>query len=292
MPYAQIDNNNQQRAFYIDKGQGKDIIVFIHGWYQNARDCYGSLIDYFQQSQRIIALDLPGHGSSYKDDGEPVSIDKCYLALNAILRSIHGKNANITIITHGTGAYFGLRAAIKNPDIIRNLVLISPMVDLQKLFKDEKTAFGKHIFIQKMIMIWRALRGKFPFDDRSLVYDELKGHRIPTRWQYYQLKTRNHPHQTAKELFKSYNKARIIDLLPTLAKPVLLCYGEFEAQSILEEVDFLAETLPAAKRSKVIGSGSHPQLQASTQVQKQIEEFIEEHQKKGLNWRRFFNWKK
>lgn len=292
MPYIQVENNSNKKVFYVDKGQGKEVIFFIHGWHQNARDCFGSFIDLFQHSCRVIAPDLPGHGSSFKDQNQNYSLDDSYLALNGILKNISSKNIQISIVAYGAGCYFAVKAAIKNPDIIRNIVLISPEVDLQKFYSQYKKVFLSPKMLAPFLLRFRALRGLFPYDDRTFVYHETKGHRIPGKWNYFQIKSRNHPFFAARQFFKSFSKSRLLNLLPTQSKPALLCYGEFEKQETLEEVNYLADTMPAARRVKVVGAGIYPHLQASTQVQKQIQEFLEEHRKKGVNWRRFFNWKK
>ena len=47
---------------YIDEGEGK-IVLLLHGWGANIT-LYRSVIDTLKQGRRVIALDMPGFGTT------------------------------------------------------------------------------------------------------------------------------------------------------------------------------------------------------------------------------------
>src|SRR5215210_95040 len=53
------------RIHYVNYGKGSDALVLIHGWTMNV-DNWTDQIPDFAKRNRVIAIDLPGHGQSDK----------------------------------------------------------------------------------------------------------------------------------------------------------------------------------------------------------------------------------
>src|SRR5262247_1796515 len=60
--FAKLDS---MRVHYRNYGEGKDAVVFIHGWSCNL-NFWKANIPAFANQSRVIAVDLPGHGESDK----------------------------------------------------------------------------------------------------------------------------------------------------------------------------------------------------------------------------------
>lgn len=60
--FAKLDG---ARVHYVNYGKGDEALVLIHGWTQNV-DAWRDQIEDFARRNRVIAIDLPGHGKSDK----------------------------------------------------------------------------------------------------------------------------------------------------------------------------------------------------------------------------------
>ena len=105
----------------IDVGQGEETIVFIHGlagswvnWLEN--------IPAFSDRYRVIAMDLPGFGSSPMP-GEKISIPGYGRFVDALLGRL-GVGAAV-VVGNSMGGFIGAEIAIQFPARVERLVLIS-----------------------------------------------------------------------------------------------------------------------------------------------------------------------
>src|SRR5712691_1441856 len=84
--YASLDG---ARIHYQSYGKGPEALVLIHGWSCNL-DYWRDQIPDFQKRNRVIAIDLPGHGQSEKPQ-LVYSMDLFARAVDAVLRDAHVK---------------------------------------------------------------------------------------------------------------------------------------------------------------------------------------------------------
>lgn len=288
MPYFQSGSHPDQKVFYIDKGEGDNILFFIHGWYQSSRDCFGPLIDQFEHTHRVIAIDLPGHGSSYKHPAGDYSLLSAYRAVEDLLLKLQKEKCNITLIGHSLGAFLALKIALLHQHQISQMVLISPVLEFSRYQKSLDLWQKIPSFLLSLVMRIMALFGSFPFGDRKQVYSTEKGHRIPGKMEYYRIKTANHPSQIARQYMRSFEGADLAPILRNISIPTLVLYGSQDRLTPPALGNTMSESLPLGLL-KVIEQGGHNiQLNQSEQVITQIQDFIDEHQKKRFNWRKIF----
>ena len=79
--YAKLDG---ARIHYKSYGKGRDAIVLVHGWTCNL-DNWRDQIPEFAKRNRVIALDLPGHGQSDKPE-IAYTMDLFANAIDAVMR--------------------------------------------------------------------------------------------------------------------------------------------------------------------------------------------------------------
>ncbi len=104
-----IKNINQVDINYVDYGEGKNIIVFLHGWGQNI-EMMQPLGDKLKKHNRIIIVDLPGFGKS----SEPSNIWTMYdytECIHELLESLDVKNP--ILVGHSFGGKISLIYASK-----------------------------------------------------------------------------------------------------------------------------------------------------------------------------------
>lgn len=94
--YAKLDG---ARIHYRSYGKGKDALVLIHGWGSNLT-FWRDQIPEFAKRNRVIALDLPGHGESDKPQ-IAYSMDLFANAIDAVLRDAKVERA--VVVGHSMG---------------------------------------------------------------------------------------------------------------------------------------------------------------------------------------------
>jgi pimeloyl-ACP methyl ester carboxylesterase len=104
---------------YIEAGQG-EVLVLLHGVGMRA-EAWGPQIAAFAASNRVIALDMPGHGQSEALPGQPELAD--YVAWTAkVLRQL-GLRANVA--GHSMGALMAAGLAVDHPDLVLRLAVLN-----------------------------------------------------------------------------------------------------------------------------------------------------------------------
>ncbi len=112
--------NNQEDIAYLKIGDGKKIIMFIHGNYSSS--CHFlPLFKIMPKDYTIIAPDLRGYGdSSYKNRFD--TLDE--LALDIIELCDILKIKNIPVLGWSLGGGVAMKIAAKRPDIVSKLILV------------------------------------------------------------------------------------------------------------------------------------------------------------------------
>ena len=87
------------RIHYVNYGKGDEALVLIHGWTCNIDNWRDQFPD-FAKRNRVIAIDLPGHGQSDKPQ-VAYSMDYFARAVDAVLRDAKVKRA--VLVGHSMG---------------------------------------------------------------------------------------------------------------------------------------------------------------------------------------------
>ena len=106
----------------IDQGQGENALILIHGLGANAKSWIKN-IPVLAEQYRIIALDLPGYGKSDKGYYR-YSMDFYSDVVTELLTALSLDRA--TLVGHSMGGQIAMFTALKYPERVDQLVLISP----------------------------------------------------------------------------------------------------------------------------------------------------------------------
>ncbi len=130
--YANLDG---ARLHYQNYGKGRDAVVLIHGWTCNL-DYWRDQVPDFAKRNRVIALDLPGHGQSDKPE-LVYSMDLFARAVDAVMRDAKVERA--VLVGHSMGTPIARQFYRKYPQKTLAIVIVDGGV---RPFGDKKMRDG------------------------------------------------------------------------------------------------------------------------------------------------------
>jgi pimeloyl-ACP methyl ester carboxylesterase len=108
------------RVHYVNYGKGSEALVLIHGWTCNVDNWRDQMPD-FARRNRVIAIDLPGHGQSDKPQIN-YSMDLFARAVEAVLRDAKVKRA--VLVGHSMGTPVARQFYRKYPEKTLAIVVV------------------------------------------------------------------------------------------------------------------------------------------------------------------------
>jgi len=106
---------------FVDRGSGPPLL-FVHGLGSNL-SLWRETMDAFEDSHRVLALDLPGYGLSGKE-GVPGTV---FFFANVVTEFLDERGVDeVTYVGVSMGGQVGLTLALEAPERVRRLVLVSP----------------------------------------------------------------------------------------------------------------------------------------------------------------------
>jgi len=119
------------RIHYQSYGKGREALVLIHGWTCNL-DYWRDQVPDFAKRNRVIALDLPGHGQSDKPQ-IPYTMDLFAKAIDAVMRDAKVERA--VLVGHSMGTPVARQFYRKYPEKTLAIVIVDGGV---RLFGDKQ----------------------------------------------------------------------------------------------------------------------------------------------------------
>ena len=108
------------RIHYVSYGKGSEALVLVHGWTQNV-DSWRDQVPDFVKRNRVIAIDLPGHGQSDKPQ-TTYSMDYFARAVDAVLHDAKVKRA--VVVGHSMGTPVARQFYRKYPEKTLGIVVV------------------------------------------------------------------------------------------------------------------------------------------------------------------------
>jgi pimeloyl-ACP methyl ester carboxylesterase len=107
------------RIHYVNYGKGKEALILIHGWTMNVDNWRDNVADLAKRN-RVIAIDLPGHGQSDKPQ-TIYSMELFARAVEAVMRD--AKVARAVLVGHSMGTPIARQFYRKYPDKTVGIVI-------------------------------------------------------------------------------------------------------------------------------------------------------------------------
>ncbi|MBB5908316.1 alpha/beta fold hydrolase [Actinoalloteichus hymeniacidonis] len=112
--------SSEVRTWYDDQGSG-DPLLLLHGGFSDARDFDGNLAG-LSDRFRVLRPERRGHGRTPDAEG-PITFEVMAQDMIDFLDSVVGGPADV--VGYSDGATVALLVALRRPDLVRQLVLIS-----------------------------------------------------------------------------------------------------------------------------------------------------------------------
>ena len=108
------------RIHYVNYGKGSEALLLIHGWTMNL-DSWRDQVSDFAKRNRVIVIELPGHGQSDKPQ-VTYSMDLFARAVEAVMRDAKVKRA--VLVGHSMGTPVARQFYRKYPDKTLAIVIV------------------------------------------------------------------------------------------------------------------------------------------------------------------------
>lgn len=115
--YASV---NGLDLYYEIHGSGKPLVL-LHGGV-GAIEMFGEVLSLLAEGRQVIAVDLQAHGRT-ADIGRPLSFELMADDIGALIKQLGFERADVMGYSLGGGV--ALQTAIRHPDVVRKLVLVS-----------------------------------------------------------------------------------------------------------------------------------------------------------------------
>src|SRR5215204_5454258 len=163
--YAKLDG---ARIHYKNYGKGRDALVLVHGWTCNL-DNWRDQIPDFSKRNRVIALDLPGHGQSDKPQ-IAYTMDLFANAIDAVLRDAKVERA--VLVGHSMGTPVARQFYRKYPQKTLGIVIVDGGLrpfGTKEMREGFVAMFRAPTYKEAGAQMFAQMMGKLPAADQELI---------------------------------------------------------------------------------------------------------------------------
>jgi pimeloyl-ACP methyl ester carboxylesterase len=146
--FVEIDG---QRIHYLDQGEGP-CLVLIHGLGGQTGHLTYDLVDRLTESFRVIVVDRPGSGHSPAFRQGKSGLSRQASLIAALME--HLKLGPSLILGHSLGGAIALALALDNPALVRGLVLVSPLTQIETRVPDAFKLLAIRSAILRRVVGW------------------------------------------------------------------------------------------------------------------------------------------
>jgi pimeloyl-ACP methyl ester carboxylesterase len=225
-----------------EKGAKKPLpLIMLHGWGQTMGSLWG-LGDLFSKSRKVYLIDLPGFGKSPKP---PVDWDTEEYARCMLQFMDEHKIDRADILGHSFGGRVAIRMANLAPKRLDKIILINSA-------GLKRTIQGKALVRSKVA---KTSANVCKFLDRTFALNTFQEWHVP--------KFASRDYRTAGELKNTFVKTvneDLSEIAKHIESPVLLLWGEKDAETPIDIAQRYAELIPRSKLIVLPGKDHFPFL--------------------------------
>jgi pimeloyl-ACP methyl ester carboxylesterase len=257
---------NGARIYYENAGAGPETIVFAHGLLCNTR-LFDHQVAALKDRYRCIAFDFRGQGQS-EVTRSGYDMDTLTEDAAGLIRALNVGPCHFLGLS--MGGFVAMRLALRHPELIRSLVLVSTSADeepRERLFRYKVMSF---------IARWISMR---------LVAGKVKGimfaqkfltdpARAAEQEEWRQRLLANSPVGATRAAYGVFSRLPIIDQIAVIRVPTLIIVGENDIATPPEKSRRIQERIAGSKVVVVAGSGHTVTVEEPAAVNAAIVDFL------------------
>ena len=264
---------------YLTAGHGPPILL-LHGDGESAMDWRGA-IPAFARSHRVLAPNLPGHGSSARWDGD--HSPEFFAGFVRDFLAAVGAAEGVTVVGNSLGGAIAVRYALEHSDRVRALILVDslglgreinrlPALQVIPGLGELSIALSR---TRRGARAYARIRAHFAFADaRHAPDDWLAEQRRLARSRGVldtSLAAKRHVIRVRGQ------KALVLGALAKLTMPALVLWGEGDRLLPPAHAYAAAARLPNGKHNVIAGAGHLPQLEQPERFVDAVVSFLSDH---------------
>lgn len=254
---------------YLEAGQGEPVVL-LHGIASSLHSWQDLMPSLAARGFRAFALDMLGHGNSYKPENpEAYSIQGYYRHFLDWLELISLNGDRLSIIAHSMGAYLALLFAREHPEQLRRIVLLDPF------YKPDQMSWGLKMSARRPKLsasIMRATPGWLAYP--MVRYSPQVAKEIPT--DKLDQMARDYARVHPNIVYTAPSTRDLTDQLPKIKTQALVIWGEKDPTLDPTSYPELVEALPDARGKSIPKTGHMPHLARLDEVQREVLAFLNE----------------
>jgi len=254
-----FEYNGKKIYYQIKENEEKNGIIFIHGSGENSIVWKGQLND-LNLDYKLIAIDLPSHAES--DDFPELSLDLYIDVIKKLVDFLHLKK--IVVVGHSLGGAVAQEYFLKNQKEVSALILCSTGARLRvspMILNSLKNNYQEFLIGLPMGAFYRKTSKEIK---KALVIEIEK----------------TNPEVTYAD-FKICDNFDVMDKVASINVPCLIVCGNEDKLTPIKYSQYLKDKIKDSKLVVIKDSGHMSMLEKPNEVNKAIEEFIENNLEKN-----------
>ncbi len=250
---------NGLRINYIDVGEGKSCILFLHGWGASIK-LFEQAVGFLSPHFRVIAPDLPGFGES-DEPKEPWSVDDYVDFVIAFCKKMNMESCSVIAHSFGGRITIKLMSRKNLPFTVDKIVLtgsagIRPTQSAKSKLKTKFYKLGKKILSASLF--------------KKLMPNALENLRKKNGSADY-----NAASPIMRQCLVKVVNEDLTELIPNINAPTLLIWGEKDDATPLSDGQLMEKLIPDAGLVVFEGCGHYAFLEQSGRFCRILGSFFE-----------------
>jgi pyruvate dehydrogenase E2 component (dihydrolipoamide acetyltransferase) len=240
------------------QGEGDDVLVLLHGFGGDAENWRFNL-DSLAEGRTVLALDLPGHGSSTKSVGDLGAL------VTAVTDALDARGVERAHLAgHSMGALVAAELALSAPERVQSLALVAPVGFGSEINADYIDGFIAARTRRELKPVLQLLFADPDLVTRQLVDEVLRYKRLDG--------VEDALRALQADLFADGHQQRVVaEELERLDLPILVIWGARD--QVIPSGH--AKEAPEAARVEILADAGHsPHMEAAGEVNRLVADFL------------------